>query len=123
MAGKKHQHPLLTVLLIILGVALLLGTIAAVVVTFVSPVSPLSFSQKIGVIPIKGTITTAQPIISELIRFRKDKAIKAIIVRIDSPGGGVGPSQEIYEELKKTRKEKNLTSVNYSTSQPGNDFF
>jgi protease-4 len=119
MAAKKHQHPLLTVLLIIVGVALLLGLVAAGVVTFVSPASSISFSPKIGVIPINGTITNAQPIISELIRFRKDKAIKAIIVRIDSPGGGVGPSQEIYEELKRTRTEKKIIASMGSVAASG----
>ena len=37
-------------------------------------------------------------------KYREDRSIKALLIRIDSPGGGVVPSQEMYEELKKTRE-------------------
>ncbi|OPX41563.1 MAG: signal peptide peptidase SppA [Deltaproteobacteria bacterium] len=115
----KKKHPIFTVLLIIAVFALLLGTVAVLVVKFVSPTSHISFTQKIGVVPINGTIVNAQPVISQIIRFRKDKSIKAIIVRIDSPGGGVGPSQEIYEELKRTRKKKKVIASMGSVAASG----
>ena len=115
----KKKHPILTVLLIIAGFALLLGTVSVVVVKIVSPTAPISFTPKIGVIPINGAIVNAQPVIAEIIRFRKDRAIKAIIVRIDSPGGGVGPSQEIYEELKRTRKKKKVIASMGSVAASG----
>ena len=115
----KKKHPILTVLLIIAGFALLLGTVSVVVVKIFSPTAPISFTPKIGVIPINGAIVNAQPVIAEIIRFRKDRAIKAIIVRIDSPGGGVGPSQEIYEELKRTRKKKKVIASMGSVAASG----
>lgn len=115
----KKKHPLLTVLLIIAAFALLLGTVAVIVVKFVSPTVHISFTNKIGVIPISGAIVNAQPVISEIVRFRKDKAIRAIIVRIDSPGGGVGPSQEIYQELKRTRKDKKVIASMGSVAASG----
>jgi len=115
----KKKHPILIVLLIVAAFALLLGTVSVVVIKFVSPTTHISFSPKIGVIPINGTIVNAQPVISQIIRFRKDKAIKAIIVRIDSPGGGVGPSQEIYEELKRTRKKKKVIASMGSVAASG----
>ena len=43
-----------------------------------------------------------------MVTFKKDRGIKGIILRIDSPGGGVGASQEIYKEVLKTRKEKKV---------------
>jgi len=106
MAKKKHT--VLTVFIVIAAVALLLGTLSIIVVRTLGPSSRLSFGKKIGVITIDGAILTAQPTLSDIIKFRKDKGIKAIIVRIDSPGGGVVPSQEIYEELQKTRKFKKI---------------
>jgi protease-4 len=115
----KKKHPILTVLLIIAAFATLLGATAVLVVKFVSPSSHISFTQKIGVIPISGAIVDAQPIISQIIRFRKDKGIKAIIVRIDSPGGGVGPSQEIYEELRRTGKTKKVIASMGSVAASG----
>lgn len=48
------------------------------------------------------------PVLSQLVKFRKDKDIKAIILRIDSPGGGVGPSQEIYREVRRTIETKKV---------------
>jgi len=60
----------------------------------------------IGVCEIKGIIKSAQPTLKHLVKFKKNKNIKAIILRIDSPGGAVGPSQEIYLEVMKLRKKK-----------------
>lgn len=62
----------------------------------------------VGVLQIEGTIDDSRDIISELKRFKEAPWIKAIVVRIDSPGGAVGPTQEIYEEIQKTRKKKPL---------------
>ncbi|MDH5298679.1 MAG: signal peptide peptidase SppA [Desulfobulbaceae bacterium] len=66
------------------------------------------FSTKdgIGVIEVKGVIVTAEETIARLTDFRQDDTVKAIVVRIDSPGGAVGASQELYEEIKRTDKTK-----------------
>ncbi len=106
MTTKKR--PILTVI-IILGIAVLFfGTLMAIVLTFFGPSSDLSFGQKIGIIPIQGPIMQSQNIVSQMVKFRKNKAIKAIVLRIDSPGGGVGPSQEIYREVRRTIKTKRV---------------
>lgn len=55
----------------------------------------------IGVVKVEGTIMEAEPTIKLLHRAEKDKNIKAIIIRVDSPGGAVGPTQEIYEEIRR----------------------
>jgi protease-4 len=62
--------------------------------------------EKIGIVTVEGPIITSKDTIEELKTYRKDNSIKAIILRVESPGGGVAPSQEIYEEVKKTAKEK-----------------
>ena len=72
--------------------------------------SNLSLGEKIGVVPITGVITDSLAIIDQLHEFKKNNKVKAIVVRIDSPGGGVGPSQEIYEEIKKIKKEKKVVA-------------
>lgn len=66
------------------------------------------FGEKVGVIEISGVIADAKPVIQNLKRFREDSSIKAIVVRIDSPGGAVGPSQEIYREIRKTSVTKKV---------------
>ena len=64
--------------------------------------------DRIGVVKIEGTIVESEPIIEKIIKFRKSKNIKAIILRINSPGGMVAPSQEIYQEVKKACREKKV---------------
>ncbi|MDH3259041.1 MAG: signal peptide peptidase SppA, partial [Deltaproteobacteria bacterium] len=62
--------------------------------------------ENVGVVKIEGIITDSASINESIRRFAKDENIKAIVLRINSPGGGVGPSQEIYEEVKKLRDTK-----------------
>lgn len=62
--------------------------------------------DKIGVVEINGIIKSSDDVLKQLSIFDNDKKIKAIILRIDSPGGAVGPSQEIYSEIMKIRKKK-----------------
>ena len=59
--------------------------------------------QKIAVVEILGEITSSEEVVRQLKKYKSDSSIKAILLRIDSPGGGVVASQEIYEEVKKTR--------------------
>ena len=108
MAGKKH--PILIVLGILAGVGLVLGIAMIIVLKVFTPYSSLSFSTKIGVIPIEGAITDSQAITEQLRRFKKDKGIKAIILRINSPGGAVGPTQEIYREVQRTVETKKVVA-------------
>lgn len=68
----------------------------------------LSLGEKIGVVPITGIITDSLDVLKQLQDLKKNTKIKAIVIRIDSPGGGVGPSQEIYEEINKVKKEKKV---------------
>ncbi|MFH1135256.1 MAG: signal peptide peptidase SppA [Pseudomonadota bacterium] len=68
----------------------------------------LTIGEGIGVIPIQGAIIQSEPIIETLVEFRRSDKIKIIILRIDSPGGGVAQTQEIYREIKKTKAKKKV---------------
>ena len=108
MADKRH--PILTALVIIGVIALFLGTTMVIVLKMIGPSGELSFGDRIGVIPLEGPIFDSKPVISQLVKFQKDDGVKAIILRINSPGGGVGPSQEIYREVQKTTKTKKVVA-------------
>lgn len=69
-------------------------------------ITSFSVGDKIGVVKIFGGIFDSEPINKQISKLRKDNSIKAIVLRIDSPGGGVGASQEIYTEVLKAREEK-----------------
>jgi protease IV len=61
--------------------------------------------NKVGVVPITGEIVSSSPVVDQLAHFADSHSIKAIVVRINSPGGAVAPSQEIYEEILRIRRE------------------
>jgi len=61
---------------------------------------------KVGLIRITGLIAESESVIEQIRKFAKDDSVKAIVLRVNSPGGGVGPSQEIYEEVRKLRGKK-----------------
>lgn len=68
-------------------------------------------SKKIAIINIESIITQSDNTVRQIKKYAEDKSIRAIILRIDSPGGGVAPSQEIYSEILKIRKNSNKKVV------------
>src|SRR5580692_2319150 len=64
------------------------------------------FGDRIGVVDLDGVILSPQPVVGQLKKFGDDSSIKAIILHVNSPGGGVAASEEIYREVKRVRSEK-----------------
>jgi protease-4 len=64
------------------------------------------FGDKIGVVDLEGVIITPQVIVPQLKKMADDDSIKAIVLHVNSPGGGVAASEEIYREVKRIRDEK-----------------
>ncbi len=106
MSQKKRTF--LTVVLIVLIVGLVLGLASILIIKQIGRSPAIAFGDKIGVITIEGPITNSRNIVNQLVEFKKDKGIKVILLRINSPGGGVGPSQEIYREVMRTRAKKRV---------------
>lgn len=102
------KHPILTVLIILVGAIVVLSLLMTALSGSIGRSTGIAFTNKVGVIPIIGAIEDSTTILRQLTTFTKDKSIKAIILRIDSPGGGVGPSQEIYREVRRTRETKKV---------------
>ena len=67
--------------------------------------------DKVALIRIEGVIVDSRETIEELRHYRDNPSVKAIVLRIDSPGGGVVPSQEIYAEVRKTRAKGKIKLV------------
>ncbi len=68
----------------------------------------VSLKDKVALIKVTGVIIDSTDVIEELKEYAKDNSIKAIVVRVDSPGGAVAPSQEIYEEILKIKENKKI---------------
>src|ERR1700756_5032859 len=66
----------------------------------------LAFGDKIGVVDLEGVIISPNPVVQQLKKFGDDDSIKAIILHVNSPGGGVAASEEIYREVKRIREQK-----------------
>src|ERR1700675_2211148 len=64
------------------------------------------FGSRIAVVELDGVILSPQPVVGQLKKFGDDSSIKAIIIHVNSPGGGVAASEEIYREVKRVRDEK-----------------
>ncbi len=61
------------------------------------------FGDKVAIIPIDGEIFGSRETIDALHRYARNRSVKAMIMRINSPGGAIAPSQEIYEEIRNVR--------------------
>jgi len=62
--------------------------------------------KQVGVVKIEGVIFNGESIIKEINTFREDPRTVALLIRVNSPGGAVAPSQEIYHAIKKAAAEK-----------------
>jgi protease-4 len=105
------SHPLITGCLIAILVVFFFVGVTVIAFKFVGKGKmPLVAGEKVGVVEIKGLIADSKAVLRQLDRFSEDPAIKAIVVRINSPGGAVGPSQEILREVEKVRKKKKIVA-------------
>jgi len=104
----SRRHPYLFFLLIFTGMIAGSSVIVSLLTMAGNFRSDTIFTEKVGIIEIKGVIADARPVLEQIKVFRKNEDIKAIVVRIESPGGGVGPSQEIFREIQKTVKTKKV---------------
>ena len=76
--------------------------------------APVVTTDKVALIRVEGVILDSQDVVDQLKKYSKNASVKAIVLRIDSPGGAVVPSQEIYEEIGKLKaetKQKVVTSM------------
>lgn len=73
----------------------------------------------VGLVEVKGIVLSAKPYVDQIRRFRKIPNVKAIVVRVDSPGGGVAPSQEIHEAIHRAREVKPVLASMGSVAASG----
>lgn len=87
-------------------IGLVIGVVLTTVIVCLLSGSEWFKGSRVGEIEITGTILGSRSTLKSLKQFRKDPTIKAILLRIDSPGGAVAPSQEIYMEVRRTTAVK-----------------
>lgn len=72
--------------------------------TFLS--DDMAVYEKIAIVKVEGPIFRSKQIVDEIKEYVKSRTIKAIVLRVDSPGGGVAASQEIYEAVRRAASKK-----------------
>jgi protease-4 len=110
MSSFRQKHPILLGLFVLTGIFFLfLAGISLLISSLISH-SPKTdiFTKKdgVGIIELKGLIVSSEQILKHLTELRNSPNVKSIVLRIDSPGGAVGASQEIYAEVKRTSEVK-----------------
>src|SRR5436305_5800624 len=96
---------------------LLAIALAAIVLTFSGGEGgEFAFSDRIQVVDIDGELVQSRAILDQLKRYEDSNSVKAILLNIDSPGGGVAVSQEIYTEIRRLRDKKDKIVVAYLSS-------
>ncbi|MBN2297628.1 MAG: signal peptide peptidase SppA [Deltaproteobacteria bacterium] len=104
---KKKTKRILIIILLLIVVVLGIRTIRE------------NMTPAIGMLEIDGPIVTSLRYLEIIKGFEEDEQIKAVIVRLDSPGGRVGPSQEVYEALLRLKKTKPVVASMGSISASG----
>lgn len=91
--------------------SLLAGLLVVFLATALWPDLDLSGEDRIALIRVEGVILDAQQTVGDLKKFGESPSVKAIVLRIDSPGGGVVPSQEIHDAVMRVRNKQNKAVV------------
>ncbi len=94
--GKKIFLIITIIIALFVGVGVISGLMSG------------SLGDRIGVIEIDGMISDSKDVTEELVRFKDDSSIRGVIVRVNSPGGGVAATQEIYREVIKLKEKKKV---------------
>src|SRR5690606_33085067 len=74
---------------------------------------------KVGVVEVIGAIEDSKKTVEQLVEFGRRDDIKAVVVRVDSPGGAVGPSQEIYAAIEQLSEKKKVVASMGSSAASG----
>jgi len=92
-------------------------TFLAILVTFTEDDgAEFGFTDRIQIVDIHGEIFDSRAVLEELKRYEDSNSVRAILLNIDSPGGGVASSQEVYTEVKRLREKHDKTVVAYMSS-------
>ncbi|BDQ38202.1 signal peptide peptidase SppA [Pseudodesulfovibrio nedwellii] len=116
----SQRHPLLFgVMMIILAVALISGVMAFFRSMGWTPGSFSMSGDKIGVVHVEGMILDSTDVVSWIHSLEKDDSIKGVLLRVNSPGGAIAPSQEIYQAVTELNAAKPVVASYGSVAASG----
>jgi protease IV len=89
-------------LVVIVGIILIVFVVSIIRAFVARP------GERVGVVEIEGVIAESRQTMEDIVQFKEDPSIKGVILRINSPGGSVGPTQEIFREVIKLKEKKKV---------------
>lgn len=119
-SGSNSRRGVVTVVVIFGGLFLMLLLFSVVMISAFGGGDGFgSSADQIGVVEIKGEIADSKKTVQQLRTFARRDSIKGIVVRIDSPGGAVAPSQEMFQAVQRAGDDKPLVVSMGSTAASG----
>ncbi|MDP1990414.1 MAG: signal peptide peptidase SppA [Syntrophales bacterium] len=103
-----RRHPVILGICILLFIGVVFFTLIYVLSLFKGEGGSLRLQAKVGVVRIEGVIADSRESIEQIDELADDDGIKAVVVRIESPGGGVAASQEIYRAIRQLQIKKKV---------------
>lgn len=103
-----RRHPVILGICILLFIGVVFFALIYVLSLFKGEGGSLGLQAKVGVVRIEGVIADSRESIEQIDELADDDGIKAVVVRIDSPGGGVAASQEIYRAVRQLQIKKKV---------------
>jgi protease-4 len=114
-----RKHPVIFGLLLLIVLSLVFYIFFYGIGARAGKSKSFSLNDKIGVVSVKGVITDSREITEQLDDFGKDDSVVAVVLRIDTPGGGVAASQEIYDAVVELKKQKKVVASMGSVAASG----
>ncbi len=121
MAEKRNLIVGLVILFLFLGIGLL-----AALAYFSSGAGygetedgVFAIGAKVAIVEVTGIITSSSEAVRQLKKYAEDGSVKAIVLRIESPGGGVSASQEIYDAVLEAKEKKSVVASMGSVAASG----
>ncbi len=109
MEAPRKRSPVGIILILVLIVFFFIG-VSLIMLRLAGERTLALGKDKVGVVEVKGVLTDPQNVLKQLQRFRQKDQIKAIVLRVNSPGGAVGPAQEILRQVEKIRPHKKIVA-------------
>ena len=119
--GKKKKTFSRGFLIFLLGFLGLLGLSTGI--SWLLPDKMTGAPGKLALVEIKGVISDSTEIVRQLVKFRRDDDIRGIVLRINSPGGAVGPSQEIYDEVLRIRESDKMIFASLGSTAASGGYY
>jgi protease-4 len=114
-----RRHPVILGIGILLFIGITFFVLIYALGMFKGGRSSFSRHEKVGIVLIEGVISDSSGIVDQIDEFSSDDGVRAVVLRIDSPGGGVAASQEIYQADHQLRKKKTVVTSMGSVAASG----